>query len=161
MDQKINVKNISLQHAADLTEKKIKSKRKVSIRRNALDFRKYTKQIWLAGLGAFSRAEEEGNKLFDSLVKAGEEVEFSSDKAYEQSTALGHSEQQRDKEHLKEKTEKNAEHGMNHPLNRIGLVTVKDIQRLENLILQLQQKVDLLIEENHKLKSDTTEIDIK
>ena len=37
-------------------------------RKSALDFRKYTKQIWLAGLGAFSRAEEEGNKLFDSLV---------------------------------------------------------------------------------------------
>jgi hypothetical protein len=34
--------------------------------KSALDFRKYTKQIWLAGLGAFSRAEEEGNKLFDS-----------------------------------------------------------------------------------------------
>jgi poly(hydroxyalkanoate) granule-associated protein len=29
----------------------------------------------LAGLGAFSRAEEEGNKLFDSLVKVGEELE--------------------------------------------------------------------------------------
>lgn len=29
----------------------------------------------MAGLGAFSRAEEEGNKLFDSLVKVGEELE--------------------------------------------------------------------------------------
>lgn len=44
-------------------------------KKSALDFRKYTKQIWLAGLGAFSRAEEEGNKLFDSLVKVGEELE--------------------------------------------------------------------------------------
>ncbi len=51
---------------------KLKSK---SSRKSALDFRKYTKQIWLAGLGAFSRAEEEGNKLFDSLVKVGEELE--------------------------------------------------------------------------------------
>ena len=30
---------------------KLKSK---SSRKSALDFRKYTKQIWLAGLGAFS-----------------------------------------------------------------------------------------------------------
>lgn len=29
-------------------------------------------QIWLAGLGAYSKAEEEGNKLFDTLVKEGE-----------------------------------------------------------------------------------------
>lgn len=29
------------------------------------DLRKYTHQIWLAGLGAFARAEEEGSKLFE------------------------------------------------------------------------------------------------
>ena len=28
-------------------------------------------QIWLAGLGAFSKAQEEGGKAFDSLVKEG------------------------------------------------------------------------------------------
>jgi poly(hydroxyalkanoate) granule-associated protein len=28
-------------------------------------------QIWLAGLGAFSKAQEEGSKVFDSLVKEG------------------------------------------------------------------------------------------
>ena len=45
-------------------EKASKNKARVrSGRKSALDFRKYTKQIWLAGLGAFSRAEEEGNKL--------------------------------------------------------------------------------------------------
>ncbi|HAS29950.1 MAG TPA: hypothetical protein DCS56_08315, partial [Alcanivorax sp.] len=39
------------------------------------DLRKYTHQIWLAGLGAFARAEEEGNGFFDALVEAGREVE--------------------------------------------------------------------------------------
>ncbi len=29
-------------------------------------------QIWLAGLGAYSKAEEEGNKLFDTLVREGD-----------------------------------------------------------------------------------------
>lgn len=29
-------------------------------------------QIWLAGLGAFSKAQEEGGKMFDTLVKEGE-----------------------------------------------------------------------------------------
>ena len=29
-------------------------------------------QIWLAGLGAFSKAQNEGRKVFDTLVKRGE-----------------------------------------------------------------------------------------
>ena len=32
-------------------------------------------QIWLAGLGAYSKAEQEGSKLFDSLVQDGEKLE--------------------------------------------------------------------------------------
>lgn len=31
--------------------------------------------IWLAGLGAFAKAQEEGGKLFDALVKEGEAVQ--------------------------------------------------------------------------------------
>ena len=32
-------------------------------------------QIWLAGMGAFGRAQEEGTKLFESLVKEGSSLE--------------------------------------------------------------------------------------
>lgn len=32
-------------------------------------------QVWLAGLGALSRAQAEGSKLFDTLVKEGENME--------------------------------------------------------------------------------------
>ena len=28
-------------------------------------------QIWLAGLGAFAKAQEEGSKVFEALVKEG------------------------------------------------------------------------------------------
>jgi len=31
--------------------------------------------IWLAGLGAFAKAQEEGGKLFEALVKEGEAVQ--------------------------------------------------------------------------------------
>src|SRR4051812_50218798 len=31
-----------------------------------------SRQIWLAGLGAFSRAQAEGMKVFESLVRQGE-----------------------------------------------------------------------------------------
>jgi poly(hydroxyalkanoate) granule-associated protein len=32
-------------------------------------------QIWLAGLGAYAKAEQEGNKFFETLVKDGENLE--------------------------------------------------------------------------------------
>ncbi len=32
-------------------------------------------QIWLAGLGAFGRAQAEGSRVFDNLVKEGENIE--------------------------------------------------------------------------------------
>ena len=31
-------------------------------------------QIWMAGLGAFSKAQDEGTKIFETLVKEGERV---------------------------------------------------------------------------------------
>ncbi len=37
--------------------------------------RQSAQQIWLAGLGAFALAQEEGGKLFGSLVKKGHEVQ--------------------------------------------------------------------------------------
>lgn len=40
--------------------------------RNARDF---TRQIWLAGLGAFARAQEEGGKFFETLAQEGQAVD--------------------------------------------------------------------------------------
>jgi len=37
--------------------------------------RETASQIWLAGLGAFARAQDEGTKFFDSLVKDGESMQ--------------------------------------------------------------------------------------
>lgn len=34
-----------------------------------------TQQIWLAGLGAFAKAQQEGGKVFDALVKEGETLQ--------------------------------------------------------------------------------------
>ena len=34
-----------------------------------------SRQIWLAGLGAFARAKGEGAKVFETLVKQGESLE--------------------------------------------------------------------------------------
>lgn len=40
-------------------------------------------QIWLAGLGAFNRAQTEGGKLFDTLVREGSKVEQRAGRARE------------------------------------------------------------------------------
>lgn len=134
-------------------EKPDKSKGKLNTgRKTSLDFRKYTQQIWLAGLGAFSRAEEEGNKLFDSLVKVGEELESKTTEIADQTVEKVSEKAKESVIDTKDKVEKLLDHSVNHSLNRIGLVTVKDIQHLENLILQLHTKVDGLIEENKFLK---------
>lgn len=135
--------------AENIDKKKNKSR---DGRKSGLDFRKYTQQIWLAGLGAFSRAEEEGNKLFDSLVKVGEELESKTTEIADQTVEKVSEKAKESVTDTKDKVEKLIDHSVNHSLNRIGLVTVKDIQHLESLILQLHSKVDFLLEENKLLK---------
>jgi poly(hydroxyalkanoate) granule-associated protein len=41
----------------------------------AVKIRESANQIWLAGLGAFSKAQEEGAKMFEALVAEGEKVQ--------------------------------------------------------------------------------------
>ena len=133
-------------------ELKNNSKSKSS-KKSALDFKKYTQQIWLAGLGAFSRAEEEGNKLFDSLVKVGEELESKTVDFADNAVGKVTEKAKESVTDTKDKVEKFLDTGVNHSLNRIGLVTPKDLQHIEQLLLQLHIKVDALIEENNQLKA--------
>lgn len=136
-----------------LDEKLLKTKSsKYSNRKSVLDFRKYTKQIWLAGLGAFSRAEEEGNKLFDSLVKVGEELESKTTDIADQAVEMVSEKAKESVTDTKDKVEKLLDNGVNHSLNRLGIITPKDLQHLEKLILQLHAKVDALVEEQKQMK---------
>lgn len=132
---------------------KMKSKSS-TLRQTSLDFRKYTQQIWLAGLGAFSKVGEEGNKLFDHLVKMGEELESTTEPVvHPYLNRAENSKRNMDSGH-KSKVDQLIDHPLRQSLNRLGLVTTQDLNRLENLILQLQDKVDLLIEENQELKME-------
>ncbi|NHB57418.1 phasin family protein [Acinetobacter shaoyimingii] len=122
-------------------------------RKSTLDFRKYTKQIWLAGLGAFSRAEDEGSKIFESLVKVGEELESKTVEFTDQTVSKVTEKTKESVIDTKDKVEKMLDHHVTTSLNKIGLVTAKDIQHLESLILDLHRKVDVLMEENKTLKA--------
>lgn len=142
----------------ELIEKPVKSKSKsASERRSMLDFRKYTKQIWLAGLGAFSRAEEEGNKLFDSLVKVGEELESKTADIADQTVEKVSEKARESVTDTKDKVEKLIDNSVHHSLKRIGLVTLKDVQHLERLILQLHAKVDELTLQQEKIQKELLE----
>lgn len=142
----------------ELIEKPVKTKSKsASERRSMLDFRKYTKQIWLAGLGAFSRAEEEGNKLFDSLVKVGEELESKTVDIADQTVDKVSEKARESVTDTKDKVEKLIDNSVHHSLNRIGLVTLKDVQHLERLILQLHAKVDELTLQQEKIQKELSE----
>jgi poly(hydroxyalkanoate) granule-associated protein len=44
-------------------------------------------QIWLAGLGAFTKAQEEGSKVFDALVKEGMTMQRKTQAATEEKLA--------------------------------------------------------------------------
>jgi len=39
------------------------------------EIEKYSRKIWLAGLGIYSKIDQDGSKVFDSLVKEGEKAE--------------------------------------------------------------------------------------
>lgn len=98
----------------------------------ARDFRKYTQQIWQAGLGAFARAEEEGGKLFDSLVKLGEELETKTREIAD--TTVG---EVRDTVMVKatdtrDKVERAFDERITNALSRLGIPTQKDIESLNN-----------------------------
>jgi len=56
--------------------------------------RESAQQIWLAGLGAFSKAQAEGSKVFDALVKEGQLIHsrtrtVAESKVNEMTTTLG------------------------------------------------------------------------
>lgn len=53
------------------------SKKKTETSSNVVvaEIEKYSRQIWLAGLGAYSKVSKDGSKLFDNLVKDGEKAE--------------------------------------------------------------------------------------
>ena len=123
-----------------------------SNKKSSLDFRKYTKQIWLAGLGAFSRAEEEGNKLFDSLVQVGEELESKTTEVADLAVEQVSVKVKDSVSETKNQLEKRLDQSISHSLNKIGLVSIKDLHYLEKIVLELSGKVDSLLEENKEIK---------
>lgn len=105
-------------------------------------------QIWLAGLGAFSKAQEEGSKLFESLVKEGQEVEARTKKVGEE----GVEEVRAKTSGTWDKLEQVFEDRVSRALNQLGVPTRNDIQELAERVEELSKNVKELT----KLESSTS-----
>ena len=108
-------------------------------------------QIWLAGLGAFSKAQEEGMKVFDALVKEGKSIEgrtrrFAQNKVSDVISPMTNSVgKAADKATATwDRLEQVFEDRVARALNRLGVPTNKEIQALA-------KRVETLTESVHKL----------
>lgn len=118
------------------------------------DLRKYTQQIWLAGLGAFSRAEEEGGKLFDNLVKVGEELESKTRDIAD--TTVETVAEARDKvlekaSDTREKVEKAFDDKLSAALNRLGIPTQRELDSVNE---RLDVLTSVLVELTEQMKKN-------
>jgi poly(hydroxyalkanoate) granule-associated protein len=105
-------------------------------------------KIWLAGLGAFARAHDEGGKVFDTLVEQGKEIEKKTrqvaGKAVENAKAQA-SETMGKAVGKWDKLEQVFEDRVHRSLNRLGVVSSNDIEVLSRQVSELSESVRTLI----------------
>lgn len=99
------------------------------------------RQIWLAGLGAFSKAQVEGMKVFDALVKEGEAVEARTRKTA--SAQMG--EFTKKASGTWDKLEQVFEDRVSKSLHRLGVPTHDEISSLSKQVAELNAGVKQLI----------------
>lgn len=99
-------------------------------------------QIWLAGLGAFAKAQEEGNKVFDALVKEGETIQQKTRKAADEKIAVVAGKAAGTWDRL----EQVFEDRVAKALGGLGVPTKKDIDKLSKRVAELTTVVQKLTE---------------
>lgn len=99
-------------------------------------------QIWLAGLGAFAKAQEEGNKVFDALVKEGETIQKKTRQAADEKIAVVTGKAVGTWDRL----EQVFEDRVAKALGSLGVPTKKDIDKLSKRVAELTAVVQKLTE---------------
>jgi poly(hydroxyalkanoate) granule-associated protein len=109
-------------------------------------------QIWLAGLGAFSQAKQEGAKLFETLVKQGEELQGRTKRAATETAAMARGvatakakEMQQMAGGTWDKLEQVFEDRVAKALSKLGVYTQNDVQRLAARVDELAAAVNKLV----------------
>jgi len=104
-------------------------------------------QIWLAGLGAYSKAEQEGSKIFDALVQDGESIENKAKGQVDNqlTAAKDRVAEMRDRATGSwEKIEKAFDERVSKALGRLNIPTKKDIDLLNDRIESLNSEISAL-----------------
>jgi poly(hydroxyalkanoate) granule-associated protein len=109
-------------------------------------------RIWLAGLGAFSRAQREGTKVFESLVKQGEDLQERTRRvATEAASAARGAATAKAKEVQQmaggtwDKLEQVFEDRVARALAKLGVYTQTDVQKLAARVDDLADAVNRLV----------------
>lgn len=108
-------------------------------------------QIWLAGLGAFSKAQQEGSKVFEALVKEGMTIQRKTQStaeekisdATEKMTHLASDIQSR-AGYQWDKLENIFEDRVAKALNKLGVPSARDVDTLAARLDELDKRMDAL-----------------
>jgi poly(hydroxyalkanoate) granule-associated protein len=111
-----------------------------------------SRHIWLAGLGAFSRAQAEGMKVFETLVKQGEVLETKTRRAAADTAAAAKGAAKAKVSEVKQgvggtwdKLEQVFEDRVARALSKLGVHTQTDVERLTERVDVLSEAVNELI----------------
>ncbi|MDO8787644.1 MAG: phasin family protein [Sulfuritalea sp.] len=102
--------------------------------------RESAQQIWLAGLGAFAKAQREGNKVFDALVRQGESIQQKTRKVAEDKVT----EMAAKATGTWDKLEQVFENRVARSLSSLGVPTKGDVAALAKRVAELKAAVDKL-----------------
>jgi poly(hydroxyalkanoate) granule-associated protein len=105
-------------------------------------------QIWQAGLGAFARAQQEGGRFFEQLVQQGKKLESTTREAAE--TAMKTVKKQaadtvEEATGRWDKLEQVFEERVSRSLNKLGVLTAKDVDQLTRKVADLNDSVRALM----------------
>jgi poly(hydroxyalkanoate) granule-associated protein len=103
-------------------------------------------QIWLAGLGAFSKAQDEGTKIFESLVKEGERVQKHA-RGVAETTVADVRDRAAD---TWDKLEDVFEDRVSRAMAKLSVPTKKDVEALRAKVEELTAAVDNMPHTSHR-----------
>ena len=117
----------------------------------AMTVKDSAQQIWLAGLGAFAKAQEEGGKVFEALVKEGETIQARTRKLTDEKIAVVAGKAAGTWDRL----EQVFEDRVARALGSLGVPSKKDIDKLSKRVVELTAVVQGLTEAKAAPKATT------
>lgn len=102
--------------------------------------RESAQQIWLAGLGAFAKAQQEGNKVYDALIREGEAIQQKTRKVTEDKVT----EMAAKATGTWDKLEQVFENRVARSLHSLGVPTRDEVAALTRRVAELKAELDKL-----------------